>query len=716
MIPEKGHEKKNDNSYNHLINEKSPYLQQHKNNPVDWHPWGENAFNKALKANKPVFLSIGYSTCHWCHVMAHESFEDAEVGEMINEVFVPIKVDREERPEIDNIYMNVCQMMTGGGGWPLTIILTPEKKPFFAGTYFPKESQYGRPGLKDIIIKVKELWEKNPQEALQSADKIVDVLKQISQNTPGGLNNEEILEETYRALEESFDREYGGFGMIQKFPSPTNLYFLLRYWKRTSSDNSLDMVLHTLDKMRYGGIYDHVGFGFHRYTVDPQWLVPHFEKMLYDQALISMAYLEAFQITENQLYRKTAEEIFEYVIRDMQSPEGGFYSAEDADSEGEEGKFYLWALDELDEILGEDVHLISELYNIRQKGNFEEESTGKRNGKNIFHLNGSLEKFSAQKGIDLKELIKKVDENLLKLFKHRKERIHPQKDDKILVDWNGLIIAALSRGFQILGNEKYSESAKKAADFILSEMYHEQRLMHRYKDGESAVSGNLDDYAFLIWGLIELYQATFEIKYLSAAFELNETLNLHFLDKESGGFYFTADDAEEIIIRKKESYDSALPSGNSVQMLNLLKMGRISEDESFTKIARGIERYFSQKIVRSPLAHTNMINAIDFRLGPSYDIIISCKDEKKSAFALSKLKEVLSKNYIPNIVSLDITHLDEYFEVHEGNTSSKLPFNNSESLKAKKPINGLCAYYICSDTDCKPPLTEIEDLVKILNS
>jgi len=426
-----------------------------------------------------------------------------------------------------------------------------------------------------------------------------------------------------------------------------------------------------------------------------------------------MAYLEGFQITGNQLYRKTAEEIFEYVIRDMQSPEGGFYSAEDADSEGVEGKFYLWAKNELDEILGEDAPLILELFNISLEGNFEEESTGKRNGKNIFHLNESLEKFSAKKGMDLNELTKKVDENLLKLFNHRKKRIHPQKDDKILTDWNGLIIAALSRGYQILGNKKYLESAKKAADFILNEMCNEKRIMHRYKDGESAISGNLDDYAFLIWGLLELYQANFKIKYLEAAFDLNETLIKHFLDKESGGFYFTADDAEEIILRKKESYDSALPSGNSVQMLNLLKMGKISEDETFTEIALGIELYFSQKIKRSPLAHTNMINAIDFRLGPSYDIIISCIDQKDASLARANLRKVLSTNYIPNIIYLDITPP----EGSEGKESGlRLPFSISESLNAKKPIEKLCTYYICSDKDCKSPITKIEDLMETLKS
>lgn len=715
MIPEKKPEHENNGKKNHLINEKSPYLQQHVHNPVDWYPWGEEAFKKSKSENKPIFLSIGYSTCHWCHVMAHESFEDPEVGKLINEVFIPIKVDREERPEIDNIYMNVCQMMTGGGGWPLTIILTPERKPFFAGTYFPKESQYGRPGLKDIIIKVKELWDKNPHEALQSAEKVVDVLKQISQNIPGSLNNQEILEETYSALEESFDPEYGGFGMIQKFPSPSNLYFLLRYWKRTSSENCLDMVTLTLDKMRYGGIYDHVGFGFHRYAVDPQWLVPHFEKMLYDQALISMAYLEAFQITKKPLYQKTAEEIFEYVIRDMQAPEGGFYSAEDADSEGEEGKFYLWTKNELEEILGDDASLIRELFNISPEGNFEEESTGEKNGKNIFHLNESLDKFSVKKGMNMEYLEEKVDESLVKLFNIRKNRIHPQKDDKILTDWNGLIIAALSRGYQILGDERYSKSAKKAADFILSEMYDQKRLMHRYKDGESGIFGNLDDYAFLIWGLLELYQATFEVKYLNAAFELNESLNTYFLDEKSGGYYFTADDAEKIILRKKESYDSAIPSGNSVQMLNLLKMAKISEDESLIEIAQKIESYFSYKIKRSPLAHTNMINAIDFRFGPSYDIIISCPLDKGSSRAISQLRNILSKNYIPNLICLDITPKGgDIFEDKE--QIIKLPFSISESFKAKKPIENLCTYYICSDTDCKAPLTKIEDIMGFLKS
>jgi hypothetical protein len=691
---------------NHLIHEKSPYLQQHAHNPVNWYPWGDEAFRIAKKENKPIFLSIGYSTCHWCHVMAHESFEDPEIGKIINKVFVPIKVDREERPEIDNIFMNICQMMTGSGGWPLTIVLTPDKKPFFAGTYFSKESEYGRVGLKEIIISVQDLWNNNPKEAIQSSEKIVNVLKKISHNVPGADLQEEILENTYNALHESFDLKYGGFGMIQKFPSPTNIYFLLRHWKRTSNDNSLNMVLLTLDKMQQGGIYDHIGFGFHRYSVDPTWLVPHFEKMLYDQALISMAYLEAFQITGNPMYNKTVNQILEYVIRDLKSVEGGFYSAEDADSEGEEGKFYLWEKSEIKNILGDDADLMCELYQVSDKGNYKEESTGKQTGKNILHLKEPVADFALRKNLTEEDLHEKILKSRGKLFQKRKMRIHPQKDDKILTDWNGLIIAALSKAYQVFGNKSHKESAQKAADFILDKMYDDGKLMHRYKDGEAAISGNLDDYAFLIWGLMELYQATFNIKYLEASFNLNKTLMEHFLDKKSGGFYFTADYAEEIILRKKESYDSAVPSGNSVQMLNLLKMAKLSEDESLKDVAIGIEKYFSEKIKRSPLAHTHMINAINFRFGPSYDVVIACDGEKESVIAQEKLQNVLATKFLPNILWMDVSLIKE----------KKFPFNIPDYLMAKKALEGNCTYYICSDTDCKPPLFNVEEIVDILDN
>ncbi|MBU4547697.1 MAG: thioredoxin domain-containing protein, partial [Euryarchaeota archaeon] len=616
---------------NHLINEKSPYLLQHAHNPVDWHPWTEDAFSKAKNENKPVFLSIGYSTCHWCHVMAHESFEDPEIGELINRVFVPVKVDREERPDIDSTYMNVCQMMTGSGGWPLTIIMTPDKKPFFSGTYFPKESRYGSLGLKDIILKVDELWKNNPQEALESADKIVNLLEKISvvENTED-LNND-LLDNAYNALKDSFDDVHGGFGMIQKFPTPHNLYFLMRYWKRSSITYSWEMVKKTLDRMQQGGIYDQVGFGFHRYAVDHEWLVPHFEKMLYDQALISMAYMESFQISGEEKYAKTAKEIFEYVLRDLKSPEGGFYSAEDADSEGVEGKFYVWSKEEIDVILGDSSDFICDIFQVQKEGNFAEEATGKKTGKNILVLKNSLEEISKEKQISLRKLEEKIEESRKKLFQFRENRIHPHKDDKILTDWNGLMIAALSRGAQVFKEERYLEAAEKAVDFIFKNLYSKQRLMHRYREGEGAINGYLDDYAFLIWGLLELYQASFKVEYLSKAFELNQSLLDQFLDKSEGGFYFTPEDGEKVLLRKKESYDSAIPSGNSVQTLNLLKMSLLSEDAKLKDIAQGCLNYFSSKINRSPLGHTHFLNALDFKWGTCWELVIACPPGKKNS-------------------------------------------------------------------------------------
>ncbi|MCK9150810.1 thioredoxin domain-containing protein [Methanobacterium alcaliphilum] len=700
---------------NELIYEKSPYLLQHAHNPVDWNPWGDKAFVKAEKQNKPIFLSIGYSTCHWCHVMAHESFEDPEIGAKINEVFIPVKVDREERPDIDNIYMNVCQMMTGGGGWPLTILLTPKGKPFFAGTYFPPEGQYGSVGLKEIVTKVKELWEKNPQEALESADKIVNVLENISQPAPREELNKNIFKETYNSLKEGFDIKYGGFGMIQKFPSPHNLLFLMRYWKRESEENALEMALKTLDNMRYGGIYDHIGFGFHRYAVDPQWLVPHFEKMLYDQAMISIAYLEAYQITGNTIYKESAEEIFEYVLRDMQSPEGGFYSAEDADSEGEEGKFYLWSEDEIKSVLDQQADLIIELFNIKHDGNFKEESTGMKMGKNIFHLkpdNDFLVNFSKKVGSD-DELHQKIKKSREKLFNARKKRIHPHKDDKILTDWNGLMIAALAKGSRTLWNKKYVLAAEKAADFIIKKLYNGNKLLHRYRDHDAAFDGNLDDYSFFIWGLLELYQTTFKNKYLNLAFKLNNILLKEFLDKKKGGLFFTPYESERILIRKKESYDSALPSGNSVHMLNLLKMAQISKNKEIKNIATNIVPHFSPKIKRSPLAHVNLMNALDFEWGPSYELVIvpSNLDEDinssylfESNNELSKLLKKIGEKFIPNITILINNQKTEDW-----------PFAISDTFKNKTVINEKTTYYLCSLKECKAPTNDINDIINYLD-
>ncbi|MGZ7209021.1 MAG: thioredoxin domain-containing protein [Methanobacterium sp.] len=695
----------NDNSKysNHLVNEKSPYLIQHMQNPVDWYPWGDEAFSKAKEENKPIFLSIGYSTCHWCHVMAHESFEDKEIGQLMNETFVSIKVDREERPDLDNIYMTVCQLMTGGGGWPLTIIMTPDKKPFFAGTYFAKKSGFGRPGLKDLILNVKELWNTKPEEVSTSADALIDALHKISDTSSGDELNPEVLDTCYKALSENFDDIYGGFGKAPKFPAVHNLLFLLRYWKRSGKDRSLKMVTETLDSMRNGGIYDHLGFGFHRYSVDQKWLVPHFEKMLYDQAMISAAYIEAFQVTGEEKYKNTADKIFEYVLRDMKSPQGGFYSAEDADSEGIEGKFYVWTKKEIIDVLGEDEgEFASKVFGVTDEGNFKEESTGEKTGANILHLENSFEDMTEIFGISKEELKKKVQEIRNKLYEHREDRIHPHKDDKILTDWNGLMISSLAKGAYVFKEDKYLKAAINAADFILNKMLMNDRLMHRFRDGESAIDGNLDDYAFMIYGLLDLFEASFNVKYLKSALLLVDTLLDHFWDVENGGFYFTADDAEKVLVRKKEIYDSAIPSGNSIMMLNLIRLSQLTENEEFKEKALDLEKAFSRTIQKIPTGFAGFLCALDFRIGPSYEVVIA---GKKGDGETEALIETVRKNYIPN--KTIVLHLED------DNTSSLIKI--IPSLEFKKMENKKATAYVCSGGSCKTPTNNLNTFLKLLN-
>ncbi|HSD64270.1 MAG TPA: thioredoxin domain-containing protein, partial [Ignavibacteriaceae bacterium] len=561
---------------NHLITEKSPYLLQHAYNPVDWYPWSEEAFEKAKHEDKPVFLSIGYSTCHWCHVMEKESFEDQEIAGLMNEAFVSIKVDREERPDIDGIYMSVCQMLTGSGGWPMTIIMTPDKKPFFAGTYFPKESRFRRPGMKELIQQLQDIWRKRREEVYQSASEIVEALSKGDEGRESGIDKD-IFQKAYNEFEDRFDNKYGGFGSSPKFPSPHNFYFLLRFYIRENNVNALNMVEKTLHNMRLGGIYDHIGFGFHRYSTDREWLVPHFEKMLYDQALIAEAYIELFQITKNEIYRRTAEEILRYVQRDMTSPEGGFYSAEDADSEGVEGKFYLWTKEEIRNLLNEDSELISEIYNLKDSGNI----PGENSGNNILHLTRSFEEVAQERNVSSKDLVGKMSNARKILFAQREKRTHPFKDNKILTDWNGLMISTFAKASQVFNVEEYGEIAIKAADFIVNNLIDKEgRLLHRYKDGEAGIISNIDDYAFFIRGLIDLYESTFNNYWLDKAIELNKDMIEYFCDEQKGGFFFTPYYGEKLIVRQKEIYDGAVPSGNSIAILNLLKLGRITGDTS----------------------------------------------------------------------------------------------------------------------------------------
>lgn len=695
-------ENNDSNNYNHLVNEKSPYLIQHVHNPVDWYPWSDEAFKKATNENKPIFLSIGYSTCHWCHVMARESFEDPEIGSLMNDTFVSIKVDREERPDLDNIYMTVCQLMTGSGGWPLTIIMTPDKKPFFAGTYFAKESGYGRQGLKDLILSVKELWNTKPEEIYASAFRLFDALKKIS-DTSGDELNRDVLDRCYQNLSTNFDEIYGGFGKSPKFPTAHNLLFLLRYWKRSKKDRALKMVTETLDSMRNGGIYDHIGSGFHRYSVDQEWLVPHFEKMLYDQAMISMAFIEAFQATGEEKYKNTACEIFEYVLRDMKSPEGGFYSAEDADSEGVEGKFYVWTKKEIIDVLGEeDGKFISKVFKVTDEGNFQEESTGKKTGTNILHLENSVEDMTEIFNISKEELENKIEKIRNKLFKYRKRRIHPHKDDKVLTDWNGLMIASLAKGSQVFKEEKYLKAAEESANFIINKMCKKKRLMHRFREGESAITGNIDDYAFMIYGLLELFEASFNADYLKSALSLNKTLLNHFWDFETGGFYFTPDDGEELLIRKKEIYDGAVPSGNSIMMLNLLKLAQLTENEEFKKRAEELERALSETIQKIPTGFAGFLCALDFKIGPSYEIVIA---GEKGEHETDNFIDVLRQNFIPNRTLV----------LREDNEKTPELIKVIPSLKTKKMENNRATAYICLEGTCKAPTSDLNTYLKLLN-
>ncbi len=604
---------------NRLITEKSPYLLQHAYNPVDWYPWGEEAFKKAENEDKPIFLSIGYSTCHWCHVMERESFEDEEVAKLLNETFVCIKVDREERPDVDHVYMTVCQLITQSGGWPLTILMTPAKEPFFAGTYIPKKSAFGRIGMLELIGNVKDLWSKRRSELLQSTRQIMEALKTLERAAPGPDLDASILDKAYQALSNSYDPQWGGFSPAPKFPTPHNLGFLLRYWRRRQEKRALEMVENTLRRMRLGGIYDHLGFGFHRYSTDREWLVPHFEKMLYDQALIATTYLEAYGTAHNAFYGDTAREILDYVIRDMSSSDGGFYSAEDADSEGVEGKFYVWGYQEILGVLGPEAgQLFCKVYNVSPQGNFLEEATKKRTGKNILYLKKEISQIASDLGLDAKELEAKMSEARKKLFQEREKRIKPEKDDKILTDWNALMISAFARGGRILADPSYIETAKTSCDFLLRYLKTDEgRLLHRWLDGEAGIQGMIDDYAFMVAALLDLYEATSEAKYLEEATSINSTMVDLFWDNEVGGFFFTSRDGEKLILRKKEFYDGAIPSGNSVALANLVRLSRLNQDQAMVEMANKLVKAFSNEVLHIPSAYTCFLSSFDLLIGSS---------------------------------------------------------------------------------------------------
>ncbi len=677
---------------NRLINEKSPYLLQHAYNPVDWYPWGKEAFEEAKAQGKPVFVSIGYSACHWCHVMEKESFDDDVVAALMNKAFVCIKIDREERPDLDSAYMTVCQLMGRSCGWPLNIIMTPDKNPFFASSYIPKNSRFGLAGMVDLIPQIEKVW-KNRKSDLEDLGK--DIKRRIEileKRTVGKKLGKDIFDDAYEKLFLSFDEENGGFGRAPKFPTPQNLLFLLRYWSRTKEKNALAIVEKTLRAMRNGGIYDQVGFGFHRYSTDAEWLVPHFEKMLYDQALLALVYMEAFQATGAGKFRVTAKEILEYVLRELASPEGGFYAAEDADSEGEEGKFYLWSEEEIRNALAsEDAELAVKFFGVKTGGNYPE--TGrKRNGKNILHFARSLEQVASESKLTINKLINRLGKICNLLFEAREKRVPPAKDDKILVSWNGLMIAALAKASFIFSEPRYLQAAVRAANFILEKMKDDNGMLyHRYAKSERAIEGFLDDYAFLVWGLVEIYESNFEESYLQAAVELNNRMVSRFWDEEDGGFYFTNKGAEEAMPRRKQVYDGALPSGNSVSLLNLLRLSLLIGETKYGEIANQIIKVFSEEVKIAPEAHMFMLLGVDFTIGSTYNVILVGDPQEES---MHDMLNALRMGYFPKMV-----------------VSMVKP---EKAGWGYEKIEGKVTAYVCHGQTCLPPTNKKEKMLEFL--
>jgi uncharacterized protein len=678
---------------NRLSLEKSPYLLQHAANPVDWYPWGEEAFARASREDKPVFLSIGYATCHWCHVMAHESFEDEEVAALLNRDFVCIKVDREERPDLDSVYMTACQLMTGQGGWPLTIIMTPDRKPFYAATYIPRERRGPAPGLLELLPQIADLWRKERGHIDSTAGRI---LGKLTGQSMAGLSRDpdaDLVEDGFNELAARFDPVYGGFGHAPKFPAPHTLLFLLRYWHRTGTTRALSMVERTLDALRDGGICDQAGGGFHRYSTDAQWKVPHFEKMLYDQALLLMAYTEAFQATGNPAYRETAEEIITYVLRDLTSPEGAFYSAEDADSPGGEGAFYLWSAADLIAVLGpEDGEFAARVFNATKAGNFSGDDGETGAGKNILRR-------SRIPAAPVPEA--RITAVRTRLFAARERRPRPFRDDKVLADWNGLFIAALAQEARVMGNATHLAAAGRAMKFLLARLRTPAgSLLHRYRDGEAAIPGFADDYAFVILALIELYESSFAEEYLTSALELNRYFISHFEDRTHGGFFSVSDTAEVTLFRKKEWYDGAIPSANSVAFANLLRLSRMTGDTAYESLATALSREAAPLVSRSPSAYTGFLSALDFAIGPSAEIVIV---GEPGADDTGRLIRALNAYYLPRSTVL-------FRPVSPAAEITRIaPFTAAMNL-----VGGRATAYVCSGKTCAAPLTDPEKLIDLL--
>ncbi|MBI5556954.1 MAG: thioredoxin domain-containing protein [Deltaproteobacteria bacterium] len=696
---------------NSLINEKSPYLLQHAFNPVNWLPWGEPAFARAREENKPIFLSVGYSTCHWCHVMAHESFEDEEIAAYLNRYFICIKVDREERPDVDRIYMTATQALTGGGGWPMSVFLLPDLSPFYAGTYFPPRQKHGRPGFLDLLAALQQSWQDNPSRVRQAAETLTSHLQTLAATSMAGEIDPAAAHAAFTQLREVYDRKHGGFGPAPKFPRPVIFQFLLRYsGAGEAAGQARAMALETLRRMAGGGMYDLLGGGFHRYSVDEQWRVPHFEKMLYDQAQLAMAYLEAFQVSGDPFFRRIGTETLDYVLRDMTDGQGGFFSAEDADSaepddpaKHGEGAFYTWRADEIHAILDNDLAAIFNFhYGVKPAGNAFADPLAEFTNKNIFHQPHSREETAREFGrgaADIEHLLSLAREQLAL---SRATRPRPHLDDKVICAWNGLMISALTKGYQVTANQTYLACAQRSADFILSTLVDRETgaLLRRYRQGEAGLAAQLDDYAFLIQGLIDLYESSFVISYLQSAIKLTEKQIELFADQRSGGFFDTTGHDATLLMRMKNDYDSAEPAANSVAALNLLRLTPLGGPE-WREMGRKTIAAFAGQLKANPTAMPLMLTALDFYQAQPTQIIIAGSQESSET---QKMISAVHSFFWPRATLLlaDGGSGQEFLGKHLPETAH---------LSAK---NGRACAYVCRDFTCSLPTTEVDELVKML--
>ncbi len=663
--------------FNRLIFAGSPYLLQHAENPVDWYQWGDEAFAKAEAEDKPVFLSIGYATCHWCHVMAHESFEDREVAAVLNRHFVAIKVDREERPEIDERYMTVSQLMTGSGGWPLNVFMGPDKRPFLTVTYVPKRARMGMPGFIELMENIATLWRTQRDRVERNCSDVMASLRQTAVPASGAVPETDLAGSAFRQLDAMYDPEWGGFGSAPKFPMPVYLSFLLRFSKWRGADRARAMTEQTLRKMRRGGIWDQIGFGFHRYSVDREWLVPHFEKMLYDQALIATAYIEAWRVNGDPFFRTVAEEILDFVMRELTAPEGGFYSALDADTEGEEGKFYVWDEGEILTVLGEEEgELFCRLFGVTARGNFE--------GANILYLPLDVQAFTEQEGMPPEKLAEALARGRLKLMEARSERIRPFRDEKIVTAWNGLMIAACAEGYAATGDERYLSAAEKAADFAQKHLTSPKgRLMRSFHAGSASVPAVMDDYAFLVHGLVALYEATLDKGRLDEALRLSGEMLRLFRDKASGGLFDTGADAEEVLVRGLDASDNVIPAGNAVAARNLVKLGRITGDDKLTAAGEAILRAFMAGAARQPAGYLTLLTAWEMLKGEAVEIALIGQRE---AAEIGAMLRVIGRRFIPNLV---------------------VTFKEESDVAAEA--------HVCALGACRPPVRGAEGLARLLD-